>query len=614
MQPPHPICSLCEQGFLSFHGLADAIVAVPYFAIPITLAAIVATRRDLPFKPLFVLFGVFIVALGTTHVLAVWRPNAALEGVMKALTFGLSLWTAAALLYVVPKALALRSPRQLEQRNLSLESAGAEIQAMIEHLGEGVVVYDDVLSVVRANPSAQRLLSLQAAYGDRAVDSDGVDVPRVELPLAAAKATGETRSMLLGFGPGTARRWVAVTATPIRLPGSDKTFDRIVMSLRDVTDLKSREQQQRDYAHQLHSLHLIATMTTTQRKQQIEAALLIGLEPLGLERAFLGAIDLTTNDLVIECSIAVPGSRVAEFAVGTRHPLQTALLGRAMQHRDVLSVLDVRAERDRVGYDYYAGIGCYIAVPIYVDDVAYGSIGFIGSTARATPFSRENVEFVKLAGDLIASAILRDAQTERLDNLAFFDALTGLPNRVLLYDRLVQMINASERRGERFAVLYIDLDGFKHVNDEFGHAAGDAVLKSVAARLNQDVIRESDTVARLGGDEFIIIAAGVWSQADAESFAERVLLTLRQPIGDGVRTHQLGASIGVSLFPRDGTDMNTLIEQADVALYEAKHSGKNHVRFASRASSLPDPIAESGCDPVGKRDPATKISGFPDKA
>ena len=181
---------------------------------------------------------------------------------------------------------------------------------------------------------------------------------------------------------------------------------------------------------------------------------------------------------------------------------------------------------------------------------------------------------------------------ERIEALAFLDALTGLPNRVLLHDRISQTIHAARRRGEHFAVLFLDLDSFKEINDGFGHAAGDSVLKVVAARLKHEV-RLSDTVARLGGDEFVIVGAAVANLRDASIFGQRVLHSLSQPISDGKTMHQISASIGVSFFPAGGTDGDALLEQADDALYAAKRSGKNQMRFATPSKSTPASEAES---------------------
>jgi diguanylate cyclase (GGDEF)-like protein len=580
---PHGLCLAWQRNALPLHVISDGMQALAYFIGSATAAIFAAERRGLGSRRLFVMFELSLVACGVTHLLAIWtiwHPDNWLDGAVKAVTATASLTTAIALATMVPRALAFRSPREPETHDSCRELASVEVQATIDGLGDGVIVYDASFQKLRANAMAEEILQMRIATGDATVDADGVDVPRERWPAVVACATGlPQRNVMLGVGSSEHRRWLVVSATPLSLGRAIEGVDRIVVSVRDVTNSKVRETEQRDYARQLHALHSIASMTTTSRKSQIEAALLVGLEPLGLGRGFFSRVDISTHELVTECSVAADGDWIDDLPVGARYPLRATFIGRAIASNDVLAILDFEAHCRAQGVQNYAHVGSYLAVPIIIDGSPYGAIGFLGRKARTEPFTVENIEFVKITAQLIASSVQRSLQSERLDALAFFDALTGLPNRVLLYDRLVQTILASQRRRERFAVLFLDLDGFKEVNDGYGHAAGDIVLKVVAARL-QEALRESDTVARLGGDEFIIIAAGVATVADAEKFADRILYLARMPIEDGEHAHELTASIGVSFYPDDGTEMNTLIEQADVALYQAKHAGKNQIQFA----------------------------------
>ncbi len=166
----------------------------------------------------------------------------------------------------------------------------------------------------------------------------------------------------------------------------------------------------------------------------------------------------------------------------------------------------------------------------------------------------------------------------RLHHLAHHDALTGLPNRNLFVDRLGQALARAERGRWIVALLFLDLDRFKYVNDTLGHLAGDHLLCDVAKRLKVSV-RESDTVARLGGDEFTVILEGLGRADEAAEVADKVLASLRQPITLNDREILIGGSIGISLYPRDGPDVKTLIQHADAAMYDAKEGGKNTHRF-----------------------------------
>lgn len=183
--------------------------------------------------------------------------------------------------------------------------------------------------------------------------------------------------------------------------------------------------------------------------------------------------------------------------------------------------------------------------------------------------------FVAVKEDITERKQLRD----QLEQMAQFDMLTGLPNRRMLLDQLGQLVALSMRNNQRFALLFIDLDGFKRINDSYGHEAGDRVLKTVAARLSA-CIRISDTAGRMGGDEFTVILSTLTHYEDAGQVAEKILEALQRPItlSSGVQ-EQVGSSIGISVFPEDAQDGDGLLATADDAMYEVKRSGKNAYRF-----------------------------------
>ncbi|MCE5362590.1 sensor domain-containing diguanylate cyclase [Pseudomonas anguilliseptica] len=167
-----------------------------------------------------------------------------------------------------------------------------------------------------------------------------------------------------------------------------------------------------------------------------------------------------------------------------------------------------------------------------------------------------------------------------MENLAHHDALTGLPNRVALESYLPRAQQHSQAHNNCLALFYLDLDGFKPVNDQFGHAAGDQLLREVAVRL-RGCLREGDLVARLGGDEFlmVLLVPNNEALAQAQQVAERTLLALREPIDLGDNRVQIGCSIGGALWPLDSSNMAETLELADQSLYRAKHAGKNCAMF-----------------------------------
>lgn len=172
----------------------------------------------------------------------------------------------------------------------------------------------------------------------------------------------------------------------------------------------------------------------------------------------------------------------------------------------------------------------------------------------------------------------RKHMEDELVRLAGHDALTGLPNRVLLQDRLSKALARARRSGQQVAVMYLDLDRFKHVNDSQGHAAGDAMLAEAARRLTRS-IRETDTVARLGGDEFVVVLEGLDDSRAATARAQSILRALADPFVYKGRELYTGASIGIALYPKDGDETDDLLKHADSAMYQAKEAGRNNVQF-----------------------------------
>jgi diguanylate cyclase (GGDEF)-like protein len=170
----------------------------------------------------------------------------------------------------------------------------------------------------------------------------------------------------------------------------------------------------------------------------------------------------------------------------------------------------------------------------------------------------------------------------QLQHVAMHDALTGLPNRLLLADRLTQAVAQAEQKGSRFALMMVDLDRFKAVNDSLGHHAGDSLLRQVAQRL-QAVLRRTDTLARLGGDEFVLIINDITGPQDVESVICKMLDDIGQPITLASLEVHTSPSIGISLYPDDGRDAETLLKHADAAMYHAKKMGRNTFQFFAPA-------------------------------
>jgi len=170
------------------------------------------------------------------------------------------------------------------------------------------------------------------------------------------------------------------------------------------------------------------------------------------------------------------------------------------------------------------------------------------------------------------------AMVAKMAYLAQHDSLTNLPNRVLLNDRITQAIELAKRRGTYLALLFLDLDNFKHINDSLGHATGDQLLQSIAQDLST-CVRSSDTVSRLGGDEFVILLTQDKHAQDAALTADKILTVLAKPHAIAEHVLHITTSIGISVYPADGEDPETLIKNADIAMYHAKERGRNNYQF-----------------------------------
>ena len=193
---------------------------------------------------------------------------------------------------------------------------------------------------------------------------------------------------------------------------------------------------------------------------------------------------------------------------------------------------------------------------------------------------------IDLGGDRLMLSLLRDISTikesqRRIEHMATHDALTGLANRTLLYDRIQLALARAARQSESLALVFVDLDNFKTVNDTLGHDFGDRLLQEVARRI-EDCVRAEDTAARLGGDEFILLLAGA-DRATAAATAQRILDALVAPLVAPEHGLAVSASLGIGLYPQDGTDRHALMKAADIAMYRAKEAGKGVYRFHADA-------------------------------
>ncbi|MBF0319159.1 MAG: diguanylate cyclase [Nitrospirae bacterium] len=254
------------------------------------------------------------------------------------------------------------------------------------------------------------------------------------------------------------------------------------------------------------------------------------------------------------------------------------LCGRAASTKQLVFAGHIDARHD-TRFDGMAAHGHY-CVPIVSED---NILGVINMYVRHGHKRDERADdFLYAIADTLAGIIERRRAQRRLQHMALYDNLTGIPNRTMFFDRLGQSLALARRNNRMFALLYLDLDKFKHINDTLGHEAGDILLKEAAERLTS-CIRESDTAARMGGDEFTVILAEIASEHDAAAVANKIIETLHVPFELKGYSCTIGTSIGICVYPISGIDANVLIKKADMAMYAAKTEGGGKYRFYSGA-------------------------------
>ncbi len=213
--------------------------------------------------------------------------------------------------------------------------------------------------------------------------------------------------------------------------------------------------------------------------------------------------------------------------------------------------------------------------------------------ARTEGVVAKHGDLLDMCARLAAIALESRASQDRIRRLAHYDGLTALPNRFLFQEYLDLALRNARRHGSRFAVLFLDLDEFKSINDRFGHAAGDEALKQIASRL-RSTLRSSDKIARMGGDEFYALLEELHDPGHAAEVARKLVQEVRRPLNVNGRTCTVGVSIGIAIYPDDGSNAAGLLENADRAMYGAKAEGKNSCRFFS--ATLSDRVNKEKAD------------------
>ena len=249
----------------------------------------------------------------------------------------------------------------------------------------------------------------------------------------------------------------------------------------------------------------------------------------------------------------------------------------ALSSGNTILVHDIRAPGHPILPSFVRSHGLLSGLEVAIP-TSDGPFGILGAYRRDTSgFSKDDSNFLKAIATALGTAVGRHRVEARLSHVAQYDAITGLPNRSLFHDRLSLAMARARRRKSAVALIFLDLDGFKEINDTLGHKAGDRLLRAVGARLKHS-LRESDTVARLGGDEFTLILEDLHDRDEATAVAHKVLGALSKPLSLRKQEFAVTASAGLTVYPEDSRSFETLLKNADTAMYYAKDKGKNNLQ------------------------------------
>jgi diguanylate cyclase (GGDEF)-like protein/PAS domain S-box-containing protein len=437
----------------------------------------------------------------------------------------------------------------LARRNLIIDALKSEAKygSLFDSMDQGILYMDAKGIVTSANQAAEQLLGLprDIIIGRKFVDAcfkvikeDGSIFPEEQQPSVLALHTGKpVEGVVMGLF-NTERQsyiWVVANSVPqFRVGEQDQQAHQVLMTLTDITSPKLVEVKQSLTPAILDNIG--EGMFVTDKDKKI----------ISVNNAFTTITGFTLPDVL---------GKSACF-------LQSE--GNSLKIDDVLNNCN-----GNIG-SWQGEIGCRHK---YSGDFPSWTI-----INEIKDLSGAITQYVYVFMDI---TLLKKAQ-DRLDFLAYHDPLTKLPNRLLVKDRINHALQNAQREGSQIAVLFLDLDRFKIINDVYGHSVGDSLLKEVAKRI-KNLIRKEDTVSRYAGDEFIVLMENIPDTRSPAQLAQKLIETINRPVYTRGYRLQIATSVGISLFPQDGGDTDTLIKNADAAMYRAKEEGGNNFQYYSRS-------------------------------
>jgi diguanylate cyclase (GGDEF)-like protein len=534
---------------LLLHTVSDSVIFLSYLAISITLAVLVwRERKEIPYKSVFLAFGTFIVACGFTHlmnVVSLVRPLYWLAGDIKLVTAAASLATALMLPFLLPRLGRLLAEAHCARRN------ELRFLAASESSNDGFFILESV------RDESGRIADFRFAFANERGAAMASTKPAVlmgkllcrEYPVNGLDALMERFRRVVETGERLEEEFA------VRSAATQSTWLRhMVVKLGDgialtTSDISMRKENELRVARMMRFTESIIASSPFATIVTDLTGTITAVNPAAERMLGFSKSDLLDRESPL---ILLDPAELARRSFELSEQLGVVIepgIG-------VLRVKPMRGEVEQADWKFIRKDGSRFDAQLTVSGLA-----------------DEDGQVVGLI--LISYDVTERKRTEdTIAHLAHHDALTGLPTRTLFHDRLKQSLMRSRRSRNKVAVLVVDLDHFKKVNDRLGHHAGDELLVEVSRRL-KEAVRGSDTVARMGGDEFVVLLDDLHSIGDAERVAQKLVTALQVPFETEGELVTPSASIGLCVFPDNGEDSDTLLKNADEAMYCAKQDGRN---------------------------------------
>ncbi len=464
--------------------------------------------------------------------------------------------------------------RRMAELMARLNTSEAQMRSLFRENPDAIAMYDADGLAIRGN------LAIITLLGQGAEESPNAHyLARVGMPERPA-ITRAFNEALAGHSTTLDTVFISLQGERIDVNASifphvvDGTVAGVIGVAKDMRAQRRAEAEALAQSERIAELCRVTALHNLSSKRQLEEILAVTAQRLGYDWA--AAVEIGHGRLRAVAVVGDTGIDEADLRSIDRRLVERMRRANGTWSFDRLATSALRNERIIVT----SKLATLAGSQLVVNGIVYGAVLVGAARERKTPLATTDLEFLQLVSTILGAGVDRVRHEEKLDTLAFFDGLTGLPNRVLLADRMTALLESASIRPMRFAVHCLDLDNFKAVNDTFGHAEGDEVLKIAAQRMMQ-CVRTSDTVARVGGDEFVILQYLDESGRGTREVADRVLAAISMPFRVGAHEYHVGVSIGTSVYPRDGMDAATLLTEADGALLQAKRTGRNRQTFAA---------------------------------